>query len=82
MITLGRDINGNKLAKYSDGKSKGFSVQTLENMEKTHEMAKETLNQKIAFAELYGYVAKYGTARQKDVLGIYVPPDITWINYC
>lgn len=75
-LSLGRDINGNKLLKikfrpkYRLGR--GFSVQTLQNLPQTHSMNKYLFmtlgGQSIAVKELVNYIYKFGTKRQKTQL--------------
>lgn len=71
MAKLSRDINGNKTFKVSgDEYRRGFSVQTLGNMPKTHRMTNDTLVLYIAMNELIKYVAAHGTKHQKNLLNI------------
>jgi len=70
-LKLGRDANGNKLLKVSFGKGfRGFSVQTLGNLPRVHkathlgEISRATIEN-----ELHAFVKKFGTGRQKDLLG-------------
>jgi len=64
-----RDINGNKRIKV--GK---FSIQTLGNLPRVHAMSKEDLEdslmQGIVLNDVREYIIKYGTKRQKELLGI------------
>lgn len=69
MIKLSRDINGNKTLKYSNGVDRGFSVQTLGNLPKTHQMINGELKEYTAMIELYDHVKSYGTSKQKHQLG-------------
>jgi len=71
MARLSRDINGNKTFKVSgDEYRRGFSVQTLGNMPKTHRMTNDTLVLHTAMNELVAYVKDYGTKHQQDLLNI------------
>ena len=68
-MKLTRDINGNK--RLSIG---GFSIQTLANLPRVHRMVKddlkETINQGIALTEARAYIVRFGTKRQKKLLGV------------
>jgi len=58
-----RDFNGNKTVVISIPKSRGFSIQTNSNLPRTHSKAI------IDEAEVVEWVRKFGTKRQKEVLG-------------
>jgi len=70
LLKLGHDINGNKVLKASfrDG-TRGFSVQTLGNMPRTHRNGFVDFVEHVAESELHGYIKIYGTTRQKGLLG-------------
>ena len=64
------DRNGNRALKVSlDTGAKGFSVQTNGNLPRTHAQGGQ-FNKAIAQAELYVFVAEFGTDRQKSILGV------------
>ena len=63
-----RDINGNRRLRVSpDDGERGFSVQTLGNMPLTHRAGIGSYTQ----GELHGYVKRFGTERQRELLGCY-----------
>ncbi len=66
-VKLGRDSNGNKVAKLKTAAG-SISVQTNGNLEKTHRMDKSDLDKSTALEEIKAYVQEYGTARQKKVV--------------
>ena len=68
MLKLSRDRNGNKTLIYSNGTDRGFSVQTLGNLPHCHRATNETIDRKLAMAELRAYINQYGTKRQKELL--------------
>lgn len=68
-LRLSRDENGNKVLKVSVAGLRGFSVQTLVNMPKTHKMKHgESFDEETALQELNAYISRYGTQKQKDFL--------------
>ena len=70
MLRLSRDVNGNKTLVCKGTKDcRGFSVQTLGNLPRTHRMDNDSLNEDTALNELNGYIKIYGTERQKRMLG-------------
>jgi hypothetical protein len=69
MLTLSRDINGNKTLKYKPSTGKGFSIRTNGNLPTTHRMTNFDFNPHIALTELKAYVHAYGTSRQKSLVG-------------
>ena len=69
-MKLGRDRNGNKLLKVDCGSRRGFSVQTLGNLPKTHTMTKCDFDEHTATAELYDHIHAHGTQRQKELLDL------------
>ena len=72
VLNIGRDTNGNKILKVTfRDKTRGFSVQTNGTLPETHRMTQDTFNDHIANGELNAYIKKYGTERQKDLLGWY-----------
>ena len=71
MLEIRKDRNGNKILYYSNGYYRGFSVQTNGNLPETHKMNKEDFSPLTAQKELNEYVEKYGTEREKGLLGIY-----------
>ena len=62
------DVNGNRCLKLdkSDIGSRGFSVQTLGNLPRTH---REGIGP-WTMAEVYAYVREYGTLTQKQKLNM------------
>ena len=75
-----RDINGNKTIKVSFPNGRAFSIQTLQNMPKTHSMRigkKDDLGSisnsdlKIIEKELINYIEKHGSKNQKSRLKVY-----------
>lgn len=70
-LSIGRDVNGNKVLKATRSGWRGFSVQTLGNLEYTHSVrSDEDLDYGRALAELKEYVIYFGTPYQLGVLGI------------
>ena len=64
------DTNGNRVLKIegSDlGTKRGFSIQTMPNLPKTH---RDGIG-KCTESEVHSYVSQYGTARQKELFGIH-----------
>lgn len=71
-LQLSRDTNGNKTLKITfPNVCRGFSVQTLESLPKTHNMTNCDFNRHIAESELHYYIKNYGTKNQKQKLNIY-----------
>lgn len=62
---LGRDKNGNKVLKIK-GEGKGFCIQTCGNLPQTHRDGISALTP----AEVDAYTARYGTMRQRAILGL------------
>lgn len=79
-ITLGRDVNGNKLAKIRT-EAGGFSVQTVGILPLTHGMNKDEIGfkgkQRLALAEICDYVENVGTKRQKRIIASLGSKEIT-----
>ena len=71
-LTLGYDVNGNKVLKIKIPGETGFSIQTLGNLPKTHRMQIGTIDHFIASNEAHGFIKAYGTARQKDLFGFQI----------
>ena len=73
MLKISRDINGNKTLKFTPGPgARGFSVQTNGNLPRTHSLAiTGDFNEQIADGELYSFISKFGTDRQKELLNIF-----------
>lgn len=78
MLKLSRDINGNKVLEFKPDQGRGFSVQTLGNLPRTHTMDTETFNKptysdlmlyQMAMDELRMFIKDYGTTLQKRKLG-------------
>jgi len=68
-MKLSKDLNGNKILVASFVHTRGFSVQTNNNLQRTHRMTNDNLNDHIAFDELNSFIKEYGTDRQKELLG-------------
>lgn len=76
---FGRDTNGNKVIKLSFPQGRGFSIQTLGNMPKTHSMATAKtkvsdlsgLQMKTIGSEAVKYIKKFGSDMQKKKLRVY-----------
>jgi len=66
--TTGRDTNGNKTVKVKCGSSNAFSIQTNHNCPETHSNGITEATAK----EVYSYVEKCGTDRQKNLLDIQI----------
>ena len=64
--TTGRNKNGNKILKVKAATGKGFCVQTCGNLPETDRNGVSSATD----AEACDYVTKYGTPRQKRILGI------------
>jgi len=74
---FGRDSNWNSIIKLSYPNGKGFSIQTVQNMPKTHSikaMGMDRLTSKelnIIRGESINYIQKYGSKMQKEGLRVY-----------
>ncbi len=66
---LSRDTNGNRIVKIKNigMGTRGFSIQTLGNLPRTH---RNGLVKFVTANEVVNYVTKYGTDRQKQALEI------------
>ena len=62
---IGRDVNGNKVVRVSIPGERGFSIQTNGNLPSTERdgVTYQTDN------EVCDYIKRYGTPRQKELLG-------------
>jgi len=60
---LSRDVNGNKIVRLTFSNAQGFSIQTNGNLPLTHRTGKPD------HAEIRAYVLRFGTLRQKSVIG-------------
>ena len=69
-LYLKRDRNGNKIIAIKPHGERGFSIQTNGNLPRTNRMTRDTIDSFIASNEIYAYVKKYGTKRQKEVLAL------------
>ena len=68
---IGLDINGNKILKVSCTPKicRGFSIQTLGNLPKTHRVLKgNAVDQNVTNKEIKEYLIAQGTAKQKLLL--------------
>ncbi len=64
--TIGRDRNGNRTVRVKLKSSRAFSIQTNGNLPATHRQGVCSATQ----GEVSGYVRQFGTARQRQLLGI------------
>ena len=70
-ITFSRDTNGNKIVRIKPQFSSGFSIQTLGNLPKTHNMTMDwNFNREVVISEVTEYLKKFGSYRQKEIMGI------------
>lgn len=68
-MKLSRDINGNKTLKIEStdlNSGKGFSIQTLGNLPKTHRDGVGSWTS----GEVISHVRQYGTQSQQDKMGL------------
>jgi len=65
-IELSRDRNGNKIVRFKPDHGRGFSVQTLGNMPRTH----RDFDASTALSQLVAYVRQHGTDKPKDAIGL------------
>lgn len=63
---IGRDTNGNKVVKVKTPNLRAFSIQTLQDLPKTHRNGVTPDTQ----TEVARYVMNFGTKHQKNALGI------------
>ncbi len=63
---ISRDINGNRICRVSIPHERGFSIQTNGNLPKTERDGVGPWTS----GEVSEYVKQYGTARQKEMLGL------------
>ncbi len=69
LVGIGRDSNGNKVAKFKTNTGKSFSIQTNNNLPSIHkETDLEDLDKNKVEKEVMNYVKKYGTKSQKEIL--------------
>ncbi len=66
---IGLDRNGNKVVKVVPAKGRGFSIQTNGNLPLTHKYGVGDWTN----GEVLDAVQKYGTAREKQVVGVGKP---------
>lgn len=76
-MKLSRDRNGNKVLVLEDfdlvsGTGRGFSIQTLDNLPRTHRLDKleKDIDQSVARAEARAYIVRYGSPLQRKKLGV------------
>ena len=75
-IRIGRDINGNKLAKVSGGSERGFSIQTNGNLPYCHNLnfgdvlKSGERSTKHGLSEVVSYVFEHGTEPQRALFGL------------
>ena len=75
-LSIGRDVNGNKVLKIRRIGCRGFSIQTNGNLPKSHNISITDLSKNLLWEnsevkkELIDYVNQHGSARQKVVLKI------------
>lgn len=85
LVSIGRDSNGNKVAKFKSNKGKSFSIQTNNNLPILHRVSqtsdiegKEDI--KAIEKEVLAYIKKHGTTAQKTMLPeARTPTEITQI---
>lgn len=65
-IQIGKDLNGNQVAKVTNGRN-SFTVQTNGNLPATHHNGKADFNLTQTKAELALYLSKHGTERQRAI---------------
>lgn len=64
---IARDVNGNKICKIIPGNNlRGFSIQTNGNLPQTN---RNGIGAAWTPGEVSEYVKKFGTKRQKEILG-------------
>ena len=70
LIGLGRDVNGNKIAKFKTKLGKGFSIQTNGNLPLLHKVSDIGEIKDLAGVkkEVLAYIKDYGTKMQKGLL--------------
>lgn len=69
LVGIGRDTNGNKVAKLKTNTGKSFSIQTSGNLPTIHkETDLKDVNKNKAEKEVLAYVKKHGTKAQKEIL--------------
>lgn len=69
LVGIGRDSNGNKVAKFKTNKGKSFSIQTNNNLPSLHkETDLKDVDKSKAEKEVLNYIKKYGTDTQKQML--------------
>lgn len=72
LVGLGRDMNGNKIAKFRGKDGKGFSIQTLINLPTLHradDIRDLSIQQTAEIeAEVEAYIQSFGTRRQREIL--------------
>lgn len=71
---FGRDRNGNSIIKLAFPNGKGFSIQTLQNLPKTHSLKSKGMENftkpdlTVVKNEVVSHIKKFGSAKQKDGL--------------
>ena len=72
LVGLGRDMNGNKIAKFKGKEGRGFSIQTLLNLPTLHRVddIRDLSTQLVSEieAEVESYVQSFGTKLQRQAL--------------
>lgn len=66
IFRVDRDRNGNRIVRIIPAKARGFSIQTNGNLLRTHAGG---YSSDYTPDEVRAYVRKYGTARQKAIMG-------------
>lgn len=64
-MKTGYDRNGNRVLRVTVAGARGFSIQTLGNLPKTHRDGVGPWSE----GEVLAYVRQYGTKRQSEVIG-------------
>lgn len=70
---ISRDLNGNKIVSLKFSNGTGFSIQTNGNLPQTHKLHPGKISPtdvtEFVEPEVKEYVRKYGTSRQKSIMG-------------
>ena len=70
-VGVGRDSNGNKLAKFKFLNGKGFSIQSNGNLPEFHRLEKGDMKITDKMEkEAIEYISKHGSKKQKDELKV------------
>jgi hypothetical protein len=70
-FAMAMDRNGNKVIIIKPMNARAFSIQTnASSFPKTSEMGNHNFDREMALVEITDYVRKYGTPRQKSIMGV------------